>query len=369
MKTITVKASKTYDILIDGISSDGVAHECVSLLDKAGSVIRKTSGGYTAAIVTDDILASLYEKRLKDSLEKNGYRVVSFVFPHGESSKNTDTFLSLISFLAQEKLSRSDIVIALGGGVTGDITGFAASSYLRGCRFVQIPTTLLAAVDSSVGGKTAVNIPAGKNLLGSFYQPDVVLCDTSLLSTLPADVFKDGCAEVIKYGIIADYKIADRSLFESLAQTPINTQLEEVIAKCVEIKRDIVMKDEFDNADRKLLNFGHTVGHAIESLSEYGISHGQAVAIGMVIESRAAVRLGLCKEQCLQDILEMLTLYGLPVSTTFKVDEITSICLSDKKRDGKSLTMIFPVEIGKCVLKEIPVDELENVIRLGLEEI
>ncbi|MCL2810173.1 MAG: 3-dehydroquinate synthase [Treponema sp.] len=363
MKTITVKASKTYDILID-----------TSLLDEAGSIIRKTSAGHTAAIVTDDIVATLYEKRLKDSLEKNGYRVVSFVFPHGESSKNTDTFLSLISFLAQEKLSRSDIVIALGGGVTGDITGFAASSYLRGCRFVQIPTTLLAAVDSSVGGKTAVNIPAGKNLIGSFYQPDVVLCDTSLLSTLPADVFKDGCAEVIKYGIIADYKIADRSLFESLAptllvQTPINTQLEEVIAKCVEIKRDIVMKDEFDNADRKLLNFGHTVGHAIESLSEYGISHGQAVAVGMVIESRAAVRLGLCKEQCLQDILQMLTLYGLPVSTTFKADEITRICLSDKKRDGKSLTMISPLEIGKCVLKEIPVNELENVIRLGLEEV
>ncbi|MCL2806010.1 MAG: 3-dehydroquinate synthase [Treponema sp.] len=361
MKTITVNASKTYDILIGG----------EGFLDEAGSVIRKTfsaSNALTAAIVTDDNVSALYEKRLADSLKKNGYRVVSYVFPHGESSKNTDTFLSLISFLAQEKLGRSDIVIALGGGVTGDIAGFAASCYMRGIRFVQIPTTLLAAVDSSVGGKTAVNIPAGKNLLGSFYQPDVVLCDVTLLSTLTADVFRDGCAEVIKYGIIAD-----RDLFESLASTlltqkPINTQLEEVIAKCTAIKRDIVMEDEFETSLRKLLNFGHTAGHAIESLSGYSISHGHAVAAGMAIVTRAAVRLGLCDVQCLQDILQMLRLYGFPENTSYKADEITRVCLSDKKREGKKLTMIFPLETGKCVLKDIPVEELEAVIQMGLEE-
>jgi len=351
MKTIAVKASKTYDILID-----------TGFFDEAGSIIRKTAGGKTALIVTDDIVSGLYEKRLTDSLKKNDYRVVSYVFPNGESSKNTDTFLSLISFLAHEKLSRSDIVIALGGGVTGDIAGFAASCYLRGCGFIQIPTTLLAAVDSSVGGKTAVNIAAGKNLLGSFYQPNLVLCDVSLLSTLTEDVFRDGCAEVIKYGIIADH-----ILFESL-HMPIKTQLENIIAKCVTIKRDIVMEDEFDTAKRKLLNFGHTVGHAIELLSEYTISHGHAVAAGMAIESRIAVRMGLCKEDCLQNIQQMLQLYDLPLNTQFNAEELTNACLIDKKRDGDKLTMIFPLETGKCVLKEIPVKELGTLMQQGLED-
>jgi len=250
----------------------------------------------------------------------------------------------------------------LGGGVTGDIAGFAASCYMRGMRFVQIPTTLLAAVDSSVGGKTAVNITEGKNLLGSFYQPDVVLCDISLLSTLSADVFRDGCAEVIKYGIIAD-----RALFESL-KTPIDSQLEKVIAKCVSLKRDIVVEDEFESGARKLLNFGHTVGHAIELLSEYNISHGHAVAAGMAIEARAAVRMNMCAADCLRDILQMLKMYNLPDYSSYEAGKLANTCLSDKKRDGENLTMIFPLEVGKCVLKEIPVRELETVIRMGLEE-
>ena len=358
MKTVTVNASKNYDI-----------HIGTGLLDETGSVIRKKIGGQTIVIVTDDNVSVLYEKRLTNSLEKNGYRVVSYIFPNGESSKNTDTFLSLISFLAKEKLSRSDIVIALGGGVAGDIAGFAASCYKRGIRFVQIPTTLLAAVDSSVGGKTAVNITAGKNLLGSFYQPDIVLCDISLLSTLTSDVFKDGCAEVIKYGIIADKALFDSLTPALLTHTPTNTHLEDVITKCVSIKRDIVTKDEFDTADRKLLNFGHTVGHAIESLSEYSISHGHAVAAGMAIESRAAVRMGMCKKDDLQDILQLLKRYELPLNTQYDTKLLTQVCLSDKKRDGENLTMIFPLEVGKCVLKEIPVAELENIIQLGLEEL
>ena len=230
---------------------------------------------------------------------------------------------------------------------------------------MQIPTTLLAAVDSSVGGKTAVNLIAGKNLAGAFYQPDAVICDVSLLYTLPAEVFRDGCAEVIKYGVIAD-----RLLFESLI-TPLHTHsetLEAVISRCVEIKRDIVAVDEFECGPRKLLNFGHTVGHAIELLSEYRISHGRAVAAGMVILTRAAVRMGICEAHCLRDVLQMIRLYGLPENTAYKADRLAQACLSDKKRDGDSLTMVFPEEIGKCVLKKIPVSELEAVIQLGLEE-
>jgi len=352
MKTIQVSASKTYDIIIGA-----------GILDEAGAIIRKTAGGQTAVIVTDDNVAALYADRLTGSLVLNGYRVTQYVFPHGEASKNSNTFISLLNFLAEEKFSRTDVLVALGGGIAGDLAGFAAACYMRGVCFVQIPTTLLAMVDSSVGGKTAINLSAGKNLAGAFYQPNVVICDVSLLSTLPDEVFRDGCAEVIKYGVLADHM-----LFESL-KTPIHIQQEEVIARCVEIKRDIVAEDEFEHSVRKLLNFGHTVGHAIEILSKYEISHGHAVAAGMAIVSRAAVRIGMCEKQCSQDIIQMLRLYELPSNTAYKADDIARTCLSDKKRDGGTLTMIFPVKIGKCVLKDIPVGELETVINLGLEEL
>lgn len=358
MKSITVNASKSYDIVIGADILDEVG----SIL--AGeSILRKGFGGQTAAIVTDDNVSALYGKRLTDSLEKSGCHVVRYTFPHGESSKNTDTFVSLLNFLAKEKLSRTDIVVALGGGVTGDLAGFAASCYMRGIDFVQVPTTLLAMVDSSVGGKTAVNLAAGKNLVGTFYQPKAVLCDVSALSTLPEEVYKDGCAEIIKYGMISD-----RALFESL-ETPVNEQLETVISRCVEIKRDIVAEDEFENGIRKLLNFGHTVGHAIELLSEYRTSHGLAVAAGMAVVTRAAVRMGLCEAYCSRELNQMLRRYGLPENTPYKADELTHACLSDKKRSGESITMIFPVEIGRCVLKKIPVREIESVIRSGLEDL
>jgi len=346
MKTITVKASKTYDVII----GDG-------FFDEAGAMLRKAAGGQVAAVVSDKNVFALYGKRLTDSLEKDDYQVVKFIITPGENSKNTETFLRLTEFLAAEKLTRSDVVIALGGGVPGDITGFAASSYMRGTRFVQIPTSLLAMVDSSVGGKTGINLTHGKNLLGAFYQPDLVLCDVSLLSTLPEDVFKDGMAEVIKYGMIAD-----RSLFET-------TPLVDIITKCIDIKRDIVTQDEFESGKRKLLNFGHTVGHAIEKLSNYEISHGQAVSIGMVIETRVAVQLGICDESCMNELIKMLEQHGLPTSThglpgktIFSSKELAEVCLSDKKRAGDSITIVFPEKIGKCILKEIPVDELEGLI-------
>jgi len=351
MRTITVNASKTYDITIG-----------TGVLSEAGSIIRKTAGGKTAAIVTDDNVAPLYAERLKSILEESNYRTATYIFRSGETSKDAGTFISVLNFLGSEKLSRTDVVVALGGGVVGDLAGFAAACYMRGIRFVQIPTTLLAAVDSSVGGKTAINLITGKNLAGAFYQPDAVLCDVSLLTTLTAEVFRDGCAEVIKYGIIAD-----SVLFESL-KTPIRTQSEAVIARCIEIKRDIVAEDEFEHGARKLLNFGHTIGHAIELLSKYRTPHGQAVAAGMAIVTRAAVRMGICGAHSLRDILHVLRLYELPENTAYKADKLTHACLSDKKRDGDSLTMIFPLEIGKCVLKKIPVSELEAVIGLGLME-
>ena len=350
MRKITVNVSKSYDILISA-----------GLLNEAGALIRKTLGGQAAAIISDDNVAPLYAKPLVDSLSLENYRVSQYVSPHGECSKNAETLMSILNFLAENKLSRSDIVVALGGGVTGDLAGFAAACYMRGIRFVQIPTTLLAAVDSSVGGKTGINLPAGKNLIGSFYQPSLVLCDTATLSTLSPDVFSDGCAEMIKHAIIAD-----RDLFYSY-KTPIQTQLETAIARNVEIKIGIVSEDELETGERKLLNFGHTIGHAIELLSGYKTPHGHAVAVGMVTITRAAVHMGLCKEDCLNDLLNMLTIYNLPVNTTYTSEELAQACLSDKKRDGESLTMIFPTEVGKCIMKEIPVREVNTVIRLGLD--
>ena len=352
MKTINVNASKNYDVLIGK-----------GLLDEAGSIIRGIAGGEAAAIVSDHNVERLYVDRLKESLLQNRYRVESYIFPPGESSKSGANLLFILNSLADSNFSRSDVVISLGGGVPGDLGGFAAAAYMRGIRFVQMPTTLLAAVDSSVGGKTAVNLNAGKNLAGAFFQPDAVLCDVETLSTLSPEDFSTGCAEVIKHGVIAG-----RDLFDSYS-TPIENNLEEIIARNIEVKRDIVIKDEFERDQRKLLNFGHTLGHAIEHLSAYKCSHGQAVAAGMAVITRAAVRMGLGNEKCLFDLLKILKQYRLPLNTEFKAAELARTCLSDKKRSGKSITLIIPRDIGDCVLKEIPVGDLESVIRLGLEEL
>ena len=351
MKKITLSASKTYDIII----GEGI-------LEEAGSIIRKTVGGQSAVIVSDDNVAKLYGEQLVDTLTKNNYKIFEYIFPNGESSKKSENFISILNYLAEKNIGRTDVVVALGGGVTGDLAGFVAACYMRGIRFVQIPTTLLAAVDSSVGGKTGINLSNGKNLVGAFYQPDSVICDIDMLSTLDETTLSDGYAEIIKYGIIADSK-----LFDSL-KNPINNQFEDVIARCVEIKRDIVAQDEFENNKRRLLNLGHTVGHAIEKLSNYQISHGHAIAVGMAIVTRAAFRMKMCSFDCLNDILKMLEQYKLPINTNYKADELARACLADKKRDGDIITMVFPVEIGECILKDVSIDELVNIIQLGLEE-
>jgi len=355
MQKITIKTSKEYDVFVGA-----------GVLDDAGAIVKRYVGGNRStvvAIVTDDIVAPMYGGRFRGALEKSGYQVIQYVFPNGEDSKNAATFLSILNFLATQNIGRTDIVAALGGGVAGDLAGFAAACYLRGIRLVQVPTTLLAAVDSSVGGKTAINLPTGKNMAGAFYQPEVVICDVSTLSTLPAGVFRDGAAEVIKHGIIAD-----RPLFNSLKE-PIQDRLETVVARNVEIKRDIVAADEFEAGDRKLLNLGHTVGHAIEALSNHATPHGSAVATGMAIVARAAARMGICGDDCTQNILDMLKRYALPTTTIYDAKQLAHACIADKKRDGKDITMIFPEKIGKCIMKKIKIDDLESVIEQGLDDV
>ena len=342
MQTITVHASSTYDIFVGS-----------GLLTSCGETIRNVTKAKRAAVITDDTVAGLYLKNVIASLKKSGFEVASFDFPSGEASKCNRTLMNVYDFLVAAEITRSDVIIALGGGVVGDLTGFAAATYLRGVDFVQIPTTLLAQVDSSVGGKTAIDLPGGKNLVGAFKQPKCVLCDTDTLSSLSNEVFEDGMGEVIKYGMIRS-----AFLFDKIASGSIKDCLEDVIAECISIKRDVVEADEFDKGDRMLLNFGHTLGHAIEKYYDFtGISHGKAISIGMVVFTRFAEQKGLCKVGSLDKIEACLKKYNLPRSGDFKLEEIVKYCLSDKKRESDSINIILCSEIGKSFVQKISIPE------------
>jgi 3-dehydroquinate synthase len=343
MTTIEVSASKTYHVEIGS-----------GLLSGLGPKTAALGGAKKVCIVSDSNVWPLYGAAADASLHGAGLETCAFVFPAGESSKNGSTFLELLNFLAENRLTRSDVLIALGGGVVGDLTGFAAACYLRGIRFIQVPTTLLAAVDSSVGGKTAIDIPAGKNLVGSFYQPSLVCCDTALMDTLPTDIYRDGCAEVIKYGMILD-----AALYELLHTLPFDR--EAVVARCVEIKRDVVQQDEFDNGVRGLLNFGHTFGHAIEKLSNFGISHGEAVAKGMVIAANIAPLCGLC--DVADELSALLVQYGFDTTCPYAANEIYDALLSDKKRRGGNISVVLPRAVGDCILYDMPVEDLKELLQ------
>ena len=350
MTTVTVQASQTYDVTIGN-----------GLLATVGRTAATCFRGRTAAIVSDTNVAPRYLDAVADSLKGDGFRVCSFVFPAGEENKNGGTYLNLLEFLAQEHITRADGLIALGGGVVGDLTGFAAATFLRGIPFVQLPTTLLAAVDASVGGKTAIDLRGGKNLAGAFYQPKAVLCDLDTLATLPAETFADGCAEVIKYGMIGDAALLDKLEKIDLAADP-----EEVAARCIAQKRDLVEKDEFDTGARQLLNLGHTIGHGVEACSDYTISHGKAVAIGMTLVTRAAVAFGMCPAAVLVRLTALLEKYHLPTTTDYTAQELYEKTLSDKKRTGDTITLVVPVAWGRSQLEKIPVRDLLTWIERGL---
>ena len=349
MKTVPVNASKSYSVLIGS-----------GLLADLGARVKDIAGVCKAAIISDSNVHPLYGQKVSDSLEKAGFQIVTFVFPAGESSKNGDTYLKLLNFLAENHLTRTDCLIALGGGVVGDLTGFAAATYLRGISYIQVPTTLLAAVDSSVGGKTAIDLTAGKNLCGAFYQPSLVLCDTDTLNTLPDDIFRDGCAEVIKYGVLYD-----EALFNQLAQTGLDFPREDVIARCVQWKRDVVIQDEFDRGQRQKLNLGHTIGHGVEAHSGFMTSHGKAVAIGMAMVSRAAAKQNLCSAETAAAIESIIKSFTLPTVTADSAAAIYEGALSDKKRFGGSVNLIVPVEIGNCIIHTVTTDELKTFIEAG----
>lgn len=344
MRTVTVNASKTYAVHIGS-----------NLLSSVGEKAKQLGKARKICVVSESRVFPLYGKTVQESLEANGFQVISFVFPAGEESKNPQVYLELLNFLAQHKLTRTDMIVALGGGVVGDLAGFAAATFLRGIRFIQVPTTLLAALDSSVGGKTAIDLPAGKNLAGAFWQPSMVLCDTDTLNSLPEDVFRDGCAEVIKYGILYD-----PNLFAHLEDKGPAFDRESVIARCVELKRNVVMEDEYDTGARMKLNLGHTIGHGVEAYSQFALSHGKSVAIGMAIVARASG----CPDA--DRITALLAQFGLPITIAYPPEEIFRFSLSDKKRSGETVNLIIPDFIGSCSIVPTAVEQLQSFIEAGL---
>ena len=332
MQTVTVSASRAYPVHIGG-----------GLLAQAGALAAGMTPSRTCAVITDSTVERLYTPLVCRSLQEAGFAVCLYAFPAGEQSKNLETYSKILNFLAQNKLTRSDCVAALGGGVVGDMAGFAAATYQRGVDYIQIPTTFLAASDSSVGGKTAVDLPSGKNLVGAFHQPEMVLCDTDAFRTLPEEAFADGVAETVKHGLIAD-----RAFFHTLMAGDIRRDIDAVVRRNVEIKASVVREDELEHGRRKLLNFGHTLGHAIEKCSGYAVTHGRAVAVGMVLATRAAERMGHSPAGTLHALLETCRRFGLPTESPYAPSELYAAAVSDKKRDGGHIDVVVLEEIGRA---------------------
>jgi len=325
------------------------------LLGLVGQDLKKRNIAKRYAVISDNHVADLYGEQLMRALESSDVAAELLTFPRGEQSKNLQTVGRLASKMAKGGFDRKDGLIALGGGVTGDITGFLASVYMRGIPFVQVPTTLLAQVDSSVGGKTGVDIPEGKNLVGTFYQPKAVYIDTDVLQTLPADELLGGLAEVIKYGVIAD---AEFFLFLQERRSQIialdRQAVTETIARCCSIKARVVEQDECEGGLRRILNFGHTIGHAIEAASGYTLIHGLAIAMGMAAAARLAVLSGLLQQEEAERIIRLIGDFGMETSIPPTLDrrEIKNYFKTDKKTVGGRVFFVLPTRIGKVVITD-----------------
>lgn len=344
MISIPVSASTDYNVLIER-----------GLIARVGEETAKLTKPAKAVIVSGPNTYPLYGEAVTETLKSAGFEVLHFIHQGGEAAKSLETYGKLLNFLCDSHVSRSDILVALGGGVTGDLTGFAAATYLRGISFVQIPTTLLAAVDSSVGGKTAINLNSGKNQAGCFYQPIAVFCDPDTLKTLPDADYRCGCAEIVKYGVLAGGE-----LFDTVSSGGIKANEEAVIASCVRIKSRIVNEDEFDRGTRMLLNLGHSIGHAVEKCSSYAVHHGDAVAVGMAMIVRAAADKGFCSESLRDIIIDTLKKYDLPTETGFTAEELFEASKADKKISGGKMHLIVPEKIGSCRIESVDIDALRD---------
>ena len=348
MKKIHVAVSNPYDVLVGE-----------KLLSRLPELIEPVCETRRNLIVTDDTVAPLYASAVVQKLKQAGFDSEVFSFPSGERSKNLKTLSDILEYMAAHHFKRNDTVLALGGGVVGDTAGFAAAVYMRGISVIQIPTTLLSAVDASVGGKTAVDLKNGKNLAGVFWQPRMVICDVSVIERLPAEIFREGMAEVIKCNVIRKLSAIDRICSGTLMD-----HLEETIGDCISLKRDIVEMDEFDSKGiRNVLNAGHTIGHVIEKLSNYTISHGQAVGTGLITEAEISKKLGLCDQLTVEMIRSALERFQLTGTIPWPAEQVAEAMRNDKKNRDERIVFELPREIGKCEEVKLMKNDVVGIIR------
>ena len=346
MSTITVNASRSYQVVI----GEGILHQ-------VGKLVKAIKPLCKAAIVTDDKVANLYLEPVRASLEEQGYAVSVYVFPNGETSKSVTTYIDIVEFLSRSGLHREDLVVALGGGVVGDMAGFAAGTYMRGIDCVQIPTTLLAAVDSSVGGKTGVNLESGKNLLGVFHQPIGVLFDKNTLSTLDQTEMLAGLGECVKYAVLEGGE-----LWDIMNDGITNENIARLVTLSVASKKRIVEADEREGGIRKLLNLGHTFGHAIETLSAYRVPHGIAVVKGIALMAKACVKRDILCASDYRLIIHLVEQYGFDYSCPYTAEELAKAVVSDKKADKEDIDMVVIRKIGDCARKKVPINKIEEFL-------
>ncbi len=338
-------------------------YTCFDEVERVGEIVRWERGVSKILIVTDSNVQKLYLDKVNRSLQSSGFTTFKFVFSAGEKSKNTDTYLSVVECLTENSFTRQDAVLALGGGVVGDLAGFAAATYMRGIGFVQVPTTLLSAIDASIGGKTGVNLKQGKNLLGAFYQPQLVFCDCFNFDTLPKDELKNGLGEAVKYAILNGGEILE------ILESELNKDnVLDFVALCQMAKADIVAVDEKENGERRLLNLGHTFAHAIEKLSDYKISHGVAVANGIEIIARACFLNGDLELDAYDRILKLLAKYDLRQNYVCAFDDIFKCLKYDKKANSDdSIYAVKIYNIGVCKAEKMLFDEFYEYMKKGFE--
>ena len=358
MREINVKASRNYNVTIGP-----------GAIDRVGQIVRSTVPGATKVlIVTDTNVRALYAERVRSVLEGDGIEVFSYVFEAGEQSKNIDSIAGMWGVMAEAGFTRTDVVVAVGGGVAGDMAGFAAASFLRGIAVIQVPTSLLAMVDASVGGKTGIDLKEGKNLAGAFHQPSAVIEDTDCLASLPNEIFAEGMAEVIKYACIMDrelYEILRENKDRGIRIREDSELMEQIVARCVADKAYVIEVDEHDNGLRQTLNFGHTIGHVIERNSDFSLSHGICVAKGMGIILDAAVAAGRLTPDDSALMKELIVSFGLPVTDDITPQDAVSGALNDKKKRGDTISLIVVEEIARASIVKMSPSQLLEFLEKG----
>ncbi len=346
MKHFTIQTPSPYKVFIG-----------YDIIKDTGKLLSDLYSPRKVCIITDNNVSGIYSEAVENSLSQSGFYTTKIIFPAGEHSKNLTIYSNILEALADDGYTRSDMILALGGGVVCDIAGFAAATYMRGIKYVSLPTDLQASVDAAVGGKTGLNLKNGKNLVGAFWQPSLVICDYMTFETLPAERMLDGIAEAVKTAVISESGLIDYIK---------NNNYQYVLDRCISLKKSLVEADEHDTGLRQLLNFGHTIGHGIEKLTSYSVTHGRAVAKGMIAESKAAYRMGLTSTDISGELTDILDSLGFDTTLNYNPAEISRLAMTDKKIKDGMITLIVPDYLGKCTLRKLSLAELEEFISAGL---